>query len=73
MQEALKDDGAFTPLVAYCLMLFTLMYSPCIASLAVLKRETNSWKWPAFTFVYTTVLAWVITFVVYQVGSRYFV
>jgi len=50
-------------------MIFTLIYSPCLAALAVMRRETNSWKWPAFSFVYQTVLAWVIAFAVYQVGG----
>lgn len=68
LQDALVADPVFSPLVAFCLMLFTLLYSPCLAALAVMKRETNSWKWPAFSFVYSTVLAWVITFVVYRVG-----
>ncbi|WP_071605634.1 nucleoside recognition domain-containing protein [Sporomusa ovata] len=44
LQEALAADPAFSPLVAYCLMIFTLIYSPCLAALAVLRRETNSWK-----------------------------
>ncbi|TWH46676.1 ferrous iron transport protein B [Sporomusa sp. KB1] len=68
LQEALAADPAFSPLVAYCLMIFTLIYSPCLAALAVLRRETNSWKWTAFSFCYSTVLAWIITLAVYQVG-----
>lgn len=65
MQEALKDDGAFTPLVAYCLMLFTLIFAlHCVLGG---KRSGGHRGSTAFTFVYTTMLAWVITFVVYQV------
>lgn len=70
LQEAMAADPAFTPLVAYSLMIFTLIYSPCLAALAVLRRETNSWKWTAFSFVYSTTLAWVMSFLVYQIGSR---
>ncbi|MBP2634906.1 MAG: der 3 [Firmicutes bacterium] len=69
LQDALAADPAFNPLVAYCLMIFTLIYSPCLAALAVLRRETNSWKWTAFSFCYSTVLAWIVTLVVYQVGT----
>lgn len=68
LQEALAADAAFSPLVAFSLMVFTLIYSPCLAVLAVVRRETNSWKWPAFSFVYSTTLAWVMSFVVYQGG-----
>lgn len=69
LEDALAADPAFNPLVAYCLMIFTLIYSPCLAALAVLRRETNSWKWTAFSFCYSTVLAWIVTLVVYQVGT----
>ena len=68
LQDALAADPAFTPLVAYSLMVFTLIYSPCLAALAVVRRETNSWKWTAFSFTYSTVLAWVIAFGIYQAG-----
>lgn len=69
LQEALAADTAFSPLIAYTLMIFTLIYSPCLAALAVLRRETNSWKWTAFSFTYSTVLAWVLALAIYQVGT----
>ncbi|HWR31641.1 MAG TPA: ferrous iron transport protein B [Negativicutes bacterium] len=69
LQEALAADPTFSPLVALTLMVFTLLYSPCLAVLAVIRRETNSWKWPAFSFVYSTALAWIMAFIVYQGGS----
>ncbi|MEW6104285.1 MAG: hypothetical protein AB1630_12215, partial [bacterium] len=56
------------PLVAYALMIFVLLYIPCIATIAVIKRETNSWAWAAFTAFYTTAVAWVVSFIVYQGG-----
>ena len=68
LQEALAASPSFTPLVAYTLMVFTLIYSPCLAALAVMRRETNSWKWPVFSTVYATVLAWLVAFGVYRVG-----
>ena len=58
----------FTPLSAYSFMVFTLLYIPCIATIAVVKRETNSWKWPLFMIFYTTLIAWVMAFIVYQGG-----
>jgi ferrous iron transport protein B len=69
LQEALAVDSNFSPLVALSLMVFTLLCSPCLAVLAVIRRETNSWKWPAFSFVYSTALAWLMSFIVYQGGS----
>lgn len=68
LQQALAADPTFNPLVALSLMVFTLLYSPCLAVLAVIRRETNSWKWPAFSFAYSTALAWVMAFLVYQGG-----
>lgn len=68
LQQALAADPTFNPLVAVSLMVFTLLYSPCLAVLAVIRRETNSWKWPAFSFAYSTALAWVMAFLVYQGG-----
>ena len=58
----------FSPLVAFSLMLFVLVYFPCVAVIATIKRESD-WKWSVFTMVYTTVLAWLLAFGVYQIGS----
>jgi ferrous iron transport protein B len=69
LKHALAEDKNLNPLVAYSLMVFVLIYSPCLAALAVMKRETNSWTWPAFSLVYGTVFAWVVTFIVYQGGK----
>jgi len=63
-----RENSGYTPLVAYVLMLFTLIYVPCMATVAVLKRETNGWKWPLFMIGYTSVLAWVVCFIVYRGG-----
>jgi len=63
-----REQSGHTPLTAYVLMLFTLLYIPCMATVAVFKRETNGWKWPGFMIAYTLVLAWVVSFVVYQGG-----
>ena len=63
-----REQSGFTPLTAYVLMLFTLIYVPCMATIAVIKNETNSWRWPAFTIGYTVTLAWIISFVAYRGG-----
>ena len=65
----LSERIPITPLVAYCYMLFVLIYFPCIATLAAIKQESGSWKWAIFAAVYTTALAWVVSFAVYQIGS----
>ncbi len=56
-------------LTAYCYLLFVLLYFPCIATIAAIKGETGSWKWALFTAGYTTCLAWVVSALVFQVGS----
>lgn len=69
--ESLAARIPITPFVAFCYMLFSLIYFPCVASLAAIKNESGSWKWALFTAVYTTALAWIITFSVYQIGSLF--
>jgi ferrous iron transport protein B len=68
LKAALAADPALNPLIAYTLMVFILLYSPCLAAIATIKRETDSWKWAGFTMVYLTVLAWVGAFIVYHGG-----
>ena len=63
----MEADG-ITPLIAFAYLLFVLIYFPCIATIAAIKGETGSWKWALFAACYTTVLAWVVSAVVYQVG-----
>ncbi|MBE3085271.1 MAG: ferrous iron transport protein B, partial [Bacteroidetes bacterium] len=61
----------FTPLIAFSFMLFILTYFPCIGVIAAISRESGSWKWAAFTVFYTTGIAWLLSFTVYQVGSLF--
>ena len=65
----LADRIPITPLVAYGYMLVVLIYFPCIATVAAIKNESGSWKWAAFTICYTTLLAWIVAFLVHQVGG----
>jgi ferrous iron transport protein B len=73
LQEDRYPDGkkVFDPLVAYGLMLFVLLYIPCIATAAVIRKETGSWGWMLFSIGYSTALAWLVAFLVYQ-GGRLF-
>ncbi|MEW5945119.1 MAG: ferrous iron transport protein B [bacterium] len=69
LRAEIADDPVFNPLVAYVLMLFTLLTVPCMATVAVIRRETNSWKWPLFSIAYQSALAWLVCFAVFQLGS----
>jgi len=59
----------FTPISALAFLVFILIYFPCIAVIAAIKKESGSWKWAAFTIVYTTGFAWFMAFATFQLGS----
>lgn len=65
----LSDRIPITPVVALAYMLFVLIYFPCVATLAAIKQESGSWKWALFAACYTTILAWIVAFLVNQIGS----
>lgn len=58
-----------TPAAALAYMLFVLIYFPCLATLIAIKKETRGWGWAIFTAVYTTALAWIVAFAVFQIGK----
>jgi ferrous iron transport protein B len=58
----------WTPLRAYVFMVFTLVYIPCFATVAVIRQETRSWKWALFTILYSSILAWIVAFIVLNIG-----
>ena len=68
LQTATKPNGehVFDPIVAYSFMLFILLYFPCIAALAAIRREAGT-KWMVFEIFYTTAVAWIVSFIFYQV------
>lgn len=70
MRAEMRADGrpVYTPLVGLSLMVFFALACQCMSTLAVVRRETRSWRWPAFLFAYMTALAWVASFAVYQGG-----
>jgi len=59
----------FNPLIAFSFLLFVLIYFPCIAVIVTIRKEAGSWKWALFATFYTTAMAWIVSFIVYQVGS----
>jgi ferrous iron transport protein B len=75
LQTAVYSSGpkrgmpVFTPLIALSFMLFILIYFPCIAVVVAIKNESGKWKWPLFLAIYTTIMAWGVSFMVFQVGT----
>ena len=70
LYDRMSADG-ITPLIAFCFLLFVLIYFPCVATIVAIKHESGSWKWALFAAVYTTALAWVVSALVYQVGKLF--
>ena len=64
-----SGDYNFSPLTAYCFLLFVLIYFPCIATIVAIRHESGSWRWAFFAAVYTTCLAWIVSATVHVVGS----
>lgn len=71
LQDEKREDGrpAYTPLVGVTLMVFYVFALQCVSTIAVVRRETNAWKWPLFQLLYMTALAWVMAFLTYQGGK----
>lgn len=69
--DPITGEPGMTPLSALSLLVFVLLYFPCIAAVVAISRETGSWKWGLFSFVYNTAVAWVVSFIVYNAGSLF--
>jgi len=67
-----KGEKVFDPVVAFAFLIFVLIYFPCIAVVAAIKKESGSWKWALFMAIYTTGLAWIMAFLVNQIGHLIF-
>lgn len=67
LYKKMSADGV-TPLIAFCYLLFVLLYFPCLATIVAIKNESGSWKWAIFTAFYTTAVAWIVSAAVYQIG-----
>ena len=70
LRQLMLLDG-ITPLAAYAYLIFILLYFPCIATIAAIKNETGSWRWALFAACYTTVVAWIASALVYQIGGLF--
>jgi len=69
--QVIGMELGWTPLIAFAFMVMVLLYIPCVATLGIVRRETNSWKWTCFTIIYTLVLGWTAATLIYQVGSLF--
>ena len=75
LQSATYKDGSkagnavFTPVTAFAYLMFVLLYFPCVAVVAAVKKESGNWKWAMFMITYTTAVAWLVAFLVNQVGN----
>ena len=67
----LAERMGITPLVAYAYMVFALLYFPCVAAVVAVKQEAGGWKWAIFTVLYTTGLAWFVSFLIYRIGGMF--
>jgi ferrous iron transport protein B len=66
-----KGKKVFSQVTAFAFLMFILLYFPCVAVIAAIKKESGQWKWALFTMAYTTLVAWVIAFLVNQVGQLF--
>ena len=69
LSEQLKHEPGWNPLMAFTLIMFVMLYAPCVVTLVVIKRETGKWRWMLFAMVYTTVLAYFVAFIVKTTGT----
>ncbi|MCM1168361.1 MAG: ferrous iron transport protein B [Bacteroides sp.] len=71
MSVIMNPEETFTPLTALSFIAFVLLYFPCVAVFSAIGRESGSWKWAVFTAVYTTAVAWVVSFLVFRIGGLF--
>ncbi|MBN1133497.1 MAG: ferrous iron transport protein B [Methanosarcinaceae archaeon] len=69
LSTSLIDEPSIYALNALGLMVFTLLYMPCVATIGVIRKESGSWKWTVFAIVYSTVFAWIMAFTIFQAGT----
>ena len=70
LRQLMFNEG-ITPLAAYAYLIFILLYFPCIATIAAIKNETGSWRWATFAALYTTIVAWIMSALIYQIGGLF--
>ncbi len=72
LSERLQADETWSPIRAFAMMIFVMVYAPCFVTIAAIKKETESWKWAGFSMVYSTTVGFVLAVIIYQVGSLLF-
>ena len=65
---ALRNDPSWTPLRAFAFIIFVMLYAPCLVTVVTIARESQSWRWAAFSTLYSTALAFIAATLVYQAG-----
>jgi len=71
LSEKIRNTSSFTPLATLSFLIFTLLYFPCLATITAIFNESGSWKWAAFSLFFTTGLAWMLSFIIYQAGMLF--
>ena len=71
LSEQLAAHPDWNPVRAFALMIFVMLYAPCLVTIAVIKRESGSWKWAAFSTLYSTTFAFILAVIIYQVGMLF--
>jgi ferrous iron transport protein B len=69
LAEKLRKEPGWNPLTAFTLILFVMLYNPCIATLVIIRKESGSWRWTLFAMLYTTVLAYCVALLVHSGGT----
>jgi ferrous iron transport protein B len=69
--DVIGFELGWTALIAFAFMAMTLIYVPCAATIAIIRRETNSWRWPGLVIGYTLVLGWIVATLIYQIGRLF--
>ncbi len=69
LSSRLAKDPAWSPLMAFALMIFVMVYAPCFVTVVMIRRESGTWRWALFSMAYTTVLAYLLALVVFQGGK----
>ncbi|MEM7182172.1 MAG: ferrous iron transport protein B [Spirochaetota bacterium] len=72
ISKMILSDKSISPQSSLALMVFFLIYAPCLATVAIMKRETNSWRWASMSVVFNTALAWVLAFITYKIGFIFY-
>lgn len=71
ISQQLADDPGWSRIRAFALLVFVMAYAPCLVTLVTIKKETGKWRWAAFSAIYSTMLAFIASVLIYQLGSTF--